>query len=107
MADQDQVSIEPAVAVERASGFDGGAEFVVGTDQGERGGRGEELGVGGRSKELVGVLRVQRFTASRQRNDFDSPEAAGKIGRAEHTGDAFLQRFNGCGQQRRPRAAAP
>ena len=41
VADQNEISVEAAVAVERAGGFDGGAELVVGTDQRERGGGGE------------------------------------------------------------------
>jgi len=36
MADKNEISVQPAVAVERTGGFDGGAEFVIGTDQGER-----------------------------------------------------------------------
>src|ERR1019366_5808630 len=93
VADKDEISVQAAVAVESAAGFDGGAELVVGTDQGERGGGGEELGVRSGREELVGVLGVQRFArrfAGRQRNYFDSPEAAGEIGGAEHSGDAIL-----------------
>ena len=104
VADQDKVSVEAAVAVERAGGFNGGAELVVRTNQRERGGGGEKLGVRCGREELVGVLRVQglagRFVG-RQRDDFDSPEAASKIGCAEHTGNAIRQRFNRSGQQGR------
>src|SRR4029077_18838212 len=44
-ADEDEISIKTAVAVESAGGLDGGAELVIGTDQGERGGCGKQLGV--------------------------------------------------------------
>jgi len=30
MADKNEISVQPAVAVERTGGFDGGAEFVIG-----------------------------------------------------------------------------
>ena len=88
VADKHEISVKAAVAVESAGGFDGGAELVVGTDQGQRGGSCEELGVRSGREELVGVLRVQRF-ARRERNYFDSPEAAGEIGGAQHTGNAI------------------
>ena len=88
-ADEDEISVKAAVAIESAGGLDGGAELVIGTDQGERGGGGEQLGVRSGCEELVGILGVQRF-ARRERNDFDSPEAAGEIGRAEHAGNAIL-----------------
>ena len=61
VADEDEISVQPAVAVESAGGFYGGAELVVGADQGERSGGGKELGVRSGREELVGVLGVQRF----------------------------------------------
>ncbi len=61
VANEDEISVETAVAVERAGGFDGGAEFVIGADQRQRGGGGEELGVRSGREKLVGVLRVQRL----------------------------------------------
>jgi len=78
MADKNEISVQPAVAVERTGGFDGGAEFVIGTDQGERGRGGEELRIRSGREELVGVLRVQRL-AGCQRNDFDSPESPRQV----------------------------
>jgi hypothetical protein len=102
VADEDEISVEAAVAVESAGGFDGGAELVVGADQRERGGGGEELGVRRGREELVGVLRVQRLPVE-SRNDFDSPEAAGQIGGAQDGGDAILQRFDDAGSEPRRR----
>ena len=61
VADEDEISVQAAVAVESAGGFYGGAELVVGADQGERSGGGEKLGVRSGREELVGVLGVQRF----------------------------------------------
>ena len=104
VADEDEISVQPTVAVESASGFDRSVELVIGTDQGKRGGGSEELGVRSGCEKLVGVLCVQRLArrfAGRQRTYFDSPEAAGKIGGAEHRGNAIWQRLNGRGQQRR------
>src|SRR5208337_662983 len=101
VADEHDISVQTTVAVERAGGFDGGAELVVGTDQRERGRGGEELGVRSGGEEFVRVLRVQDFArrlvgrfvgrlARRKRNNFDSPEAAGQVGSAEDSGNAIL-----------------
>ena len=97
VADEDEISVQTAVAVERTGGFDGGAELVVGPDQRQRGSGGEELGVRSGRKEFVGVVRVQRFArrlvgrfvGRATRDNFDSPEAAGQIGSAEDSGNAI------------------
>ena len=57
-ANQDEVASEPPVLIRRGCRLGGGSHAIVRADERERGGGGEQLGVGGRGKEPCGVVRV-------------------------------------------------
>src|SRR2546425_7686499 len=91
-SDQEQVAVQPSIAVERAGGFDGRAELIIGTNQRERRRNREELGVRSWSEEFVGIEGVQSFACG-ERCDLNAPEPARQVGCGEHACNSFLKRF--------------
>src|SRR5215469_15073198 len=90
--DQKQVTFEAAMLVDGSRGFYRGVELILGPDQCQRGSRGEKFGVGGGRKKFIGVEAVERLTG-RERDDFNTPEAARDVRLVEDAADLGRKRF--------------
>src|SRR4029077_7693735 len=77
-AHQNQIAIQPPALVHSGLGFHGGVKAIVGADERQGGGGGEQLGVGSRREQFFGVVFVERFPAA-ERDNLDAPEAAGDV----------------------------
>src|SRR5262249_50228165 len=89
--DQNHVTGESAILVERSVGLDGGAEFVVRANQRQGGGGREELAIRGRRGQFVRIQRVKDLAVLSRCNLY-SPKATRQVWLIQDGFNLFFER---------------
>src|SRR6267378_3916291 len=92
--DEDEISLELALFVDRSGAVDAGVEAVIRAEFGEQGAFGEQLGGGGGDEKFIGVEGIEDF-ASIEGDEFDSEVGVGELGAAHYFLNAVGERRRG------------